>query len=149
MSPWTRRLPLALLGPAVALLLAQCTADPLNVVILNARAPGDKCDFTDSTLFVERGSLDFTPWVNSAGAVGQSVYYGQSFSWANQMLPLPITVNGQVVDPGGGNDFIGDTIVYSYQYTGPGRDARRRDAERPGLHRRRPPPRTRTTWVHS
>lgn len=120
MSPWTRRLPLAMLGPALALLLAQCTADPLNVVILNARAPGDKCDFTDPTLFVERGSLDFTPWVSTGGAAGQSVYYGQAFSWENQMLPLPITVNGQIVDPGGGNDFIGDTIVYSYQYTGPG-----------------------------
>ena len=100
-----------------ALLLASCSADPLNVIITNARAPGDKCDFADATLFVEGGSLDFRPWVDESGSAGQSISFGQAFSWENQMLPLPITVNGQIVDPGGGNDFIADTAVYSYQYS--------------------------------
>ncbi|MGZ6164105.1 MAG: hypothetical protein ACXWLS_12285 [Myxococcaceae bacterium] len=100
-----------------AVLLASCSADPLNVIVLNARAPTDKCDFSDATLFVEGGSLDFRPWVDESGNVGQSTYFGQAFSWENQMLPAPITVNGQVVDPGGGNDFVADTIVYSYQYS--------------------------------
>ena len=70
-------------------------------------------------LFVEGGSLDFRPWVDASGNGGVSAYFGQAFSWANQMLPSPITVNGQVVDPGGGSDFIADTIVYTYQYSDP------------------------------
>jgi hypothetical protein len=147
MSRRTGRLPLAALGSAAALLLAGCSADPLNIVILNARAPTDKCDFSDSTLFVEGGSLDFRPWVDASGATGVSAYYGQAFSWANQMLPSPITVNGQVVDPGGGSDFIGDTIVYTYQYSDPsvvlGSETENIRASRP-----EGPP-TRTTWAPS
>lgn len=104
-------LPLAALATAAALLLAGCSADPLNVIILNARAPGDKCDFSDATLYVERGSLDFRP--------GSSAGYFQAFSWSNQLQSSPISVGGQVVDPGGGNDFIGDSIVYEYQYSDP------------------------------
>jgi len=110
MSRRTSRLPGGALGMAAALVLAGCSADPLNVIILNARAPGDKCDFSDPTLYVEGGSQDFRNGYTS---------FFQAFSWENQMLPLPISVNGQVVDPGAGNDFIGDTIVYSYQYTDP------------------------------
>ncbi|MGZ6139738.1 MAG: hypothetical protein ACXWLA_03645, partial [Myxococcaceae bacterium] len=75
MSVSHRRLLLAVL------LLASCSADPLNVIVLNARAPTDKCDFSDATLFVEGGSLDFRPWVDEGGNTGQSVYYGQAFSW--------------------------------------------------------------------
>ena len=119
MSIRSRSSPLAALGPAVALLLAGCSADPLNVVILNARASGDKCDFADATLYTEGGSVDFSPWTDSNGNSGQTVSYGQIFSWENQMLPSPISVNGQVVDPGGGSDFIADTAVYTYQYTDP------------------------------
>jgi hypothetical protein len=119
MSRRSGRLPLAALGTAAALLLAGCSADPLNIVILNARAPGDKCDYSDGTLFVEGGSLDFRPWTDAAGNSGVSAYYGQAFSWENQMLPSPITVNGQIVDPGGGSDFIADSIVYTYQYSDP------------------------------
>ena len=33
------------------LLLAGCSADPLNIIVLNARAPGDKCDFEDASLY--------------------------------------------------------------------------------------------------
>ena len=117
MSRKSVRLPLAALGTA-ALLLAGCSADPLNIVILNARAPGDKCDYSDATLFVEGGSLDFRPW-DTGTNTGASTFYGQAFSWENQLLPSPITVNGQIVDPGGGSDFIADTIVYTYQYSDP------------------------------
>lgn len=100
---------------AVALLaLAGCTADPLNVIILNARAPGDKCDFSDATKFVARGTLDFR-----AGGAATAAGYFQAFSWENQMQPAPISVNGSTVDPGGGNDFIGDTMVFDYQYSDP------------------------------
>ena len=119
MNVRSRRLPLAALRLATTLILAGCSADPLNVVLLNARFAGDKCDFADATLFTEGGSLDFRPWQDAAGNTGQSVSYHQDFSWENQMTPLPITVNGQVVDPGGGSDFIADSVVYSYQYTDP------------------------------
>ncbi|HVP62549.1 MAG TPA: hypothetical protein VMT11_18470 [Myxococcaceae bacterium] len=118
----SRRLTVPPLVPAAlaaVLLLAGCSADPLNIIILNARAPTDKCDFSDSTLYTERGTLDLRPWVDAAGNAGFSDYYFQQFSWENQLQPAPITVNGQVVDPGGGNDFIADTIVYQYQYTDP------------------------------
>jgi hypothetical protein len=114
MSRRIRVLPLVALGLAGLLVLGGCSADPLNIVILNARAPGDKCDFSDSTLYVQRGSLDFRPG-GSALAAG----YFQDFSWENQMQPTAITVGGSTVDPGGGNDFIGDTLVYEYQYSDP------------------------------
>jgi hypothetical protein len=117
MSSRSHRLSLATPGLVAALLLAGCSADPLNVVILNARAPGDKCDFADATLYVEGGSVDFSPWTDANGNTGQTTFFGQVFSWENQMLPAPISVNGQVVDPGGGNDFIVDSVVYNYQYT--------------------------------
>lgn len=120
MSRRPRRLALGALGLVLAFLLSNCSADPLNVLVLNARAPGDKCAFDDPTLYRSGGSLDFRPWANAGGASGQSTSYYQVFSWENQMTPLPITVNGQVVDPGAGNDFIGDTVVYEYQYSGAG-----------------------------
>jgi len=106
--------PLLAAATGALLLLAGCSADPLNVVILNARAPGEKCDFLDSTLFVARGTLDFRPG-------GDALFFGyfQAFSWENQMQPPVINVSGDKVDPGGGNDFIGDTIVYDYQYSDP------------------------------
>lgn len=103
---------LALLAAA---LLSACGADPLNIVVLNARAPGDKCDFTDATKYVAGGSLDFRPY--GAGQVSSRYY--QVFSWQNNLTSVPITVNGQVVDPGAGNDFIADSTTYSYQYSDP------------------------------
>jgi hypothetical protein len=107
--------PLALLG----LLLAGCGADPLNIVVLSARAPGDKCAFDDDTLYVERGSVDFRPYVLASGATTSTGTYGQVFGWENNLQPLPLQVNGQTVDNGSGNDFVADTIVYEYQYTDP------------------------------
>ena len=106
--------PLLAVATGAVLLLTGCSADPLSVVILNARAPGTACDFKDASLFVARGSLDFRP-----GSVALTSGYFQAFSWENQMQPSPLSVNGQLVDPGGGNDFIGDSIVYEYQYSDP------------------------------
>ena len=111
--------PLLAVSAAALLGLAGCSADPLNVVILNARAPGKQCDFSDPTLYVEGGSVDFTLWQDGNGNVGQATGYFQAFSWENQMQPAQVAVNGSTVDPGGGNDFIGDSIVYEYQYTDP------------------------------
>ena len=45
--------------------------------------------------------------------------YYQVFSWQNNLQPNPITVGGQVIDPGTGNTFIADSIVYEYQYSDP------------------------------
>jgi len=114
-------LPVALLG----LLLAACTADPLNVVVLNARAPGDKCDFLDNTRYVEGGSVDFRPYVvvpatlTTPAVVATTSFFGQIFAWENNLQPVETSVNGQPVDNGTGNDFIADSVVYEYQYTDP------------------------------
>jgi len=102
-----------------ALLLSACAADDLNIIVLNARAPGTKCDFTDDTLYWPRGSLDFTPWVDANGATNVSSRYYQVFSWESSLSSNPISVGGQVIDPGAGNTFIADTAVYSYQYSDP------------------------------
>ena len=111
-------LPFALLG----LLLAACSADPLNVVVLAARAPGDKCDFSDNTKYVEGGSVDFRPYIIGTAPnqiVAFTGSYGQIFAWENNLQPLELSVNGQIVDPGTGNDFIADSVVYEYRYTDP------------------------------
>ena len=109
-------LPVALLG----LLLAACTADPLNIVLLNARAPGDKCDFSDNTKYVEGGTLDFRPFLVGTPTVATHTgFYGQVFGWENNLQSVVTTVNGQPVDNGTGNNFIADSVVYSYQYSDP------------------------------
>jgi hypothetical protein len=109
---------LTALALLAATFLSACSADDLNIVVLSARAPGDKCDFPDDTKYVARGSLDLTPYVPSDGApaVVSNQYY-QVFSWQNNLTSTPITVNGQVVDPATGNAFIADTAVYTYQYS--------------------------------
>ena len=110
-------LPVALLG----LLLAACTADPLNVVVLDARAPGDKCDFSDNTKYVEQGWVDFRQYVTTGvpSVVTHTGSYGQVFGWENNLQSVVTTVNGQPVDNGTGNNFIADSVVYSYQYSDP------------------------------
>jgi hypothetical protein len=107
-------LPLALLG----LLLAACTADPLNVVVLSARAPGEKCQFDDNTKYVEDGSIDFRPYA-VGGGVAYTGSYGQVFGWENNLQKVETTVNGQPVDNGTGNNFVADSVVYEYQYSDP------------------------------
>ena len=103
---------LALLGAA---LLSACGADPLNIVVLIARAPGDKCAFDDDTKYVSRGSLDFRPY--GTGQVSNRYY--QVFSWQNNLTSVPLIVNGQTVDPATGNSFIADSVTYTYQYSDP------------------------------
>jgi len=100
------------------LLLAACSADPLNILVLSARAPGDQCEFDDDTVYVSRGSLDLTPFVVGTSTFVQNRYY-QVFGWQNNLQPAPISVGGQVIDPGTGNSFIADSIVYEYQYSDP------------------------------
>ncbi|HET9156580.1 MAG TPA: hypothetical protein VFN91_07940 [Myxococcaceae bacterium] len=106
--------PLALLG----LLLAACSADPTHIVVLNARAPGKQCDFSDNTLYVSDGSLDLRPYVVGGVPVVSSSYF-QVFSWENNLQAVETSVNGQIIDNGSGNDFVADSIVYEYQYTDP------------------------------
>jgi hypothetical protein len=96
--------------------LAACSSDQLGVVVLSARAPGDKCDYADDTVYVSSGSVDFRPYKTGPfGGIAQTTNFFQIFSWKNQLQQIPLTVNGQVVDPGGGNDFITDIAVYSYR----------------------------------
>jgi hypothetical protein len=100
----------------VVLALAACSSDPLGVVVLSARAPGDKCDYSDDTLYVSGGSVDFRPYKTGPfGGIAQTTNFFQIFSWENNLQKIPLTVNGQVVDTGSGNDFIADTAVYSYR----------------------------------
>jgi len=108
---------------AAGLLLAGCSAEPLNIVILSARAPGDSCDFSDDTKYVSRGSLDLAPYYIPPAAAPAppsvtSRFY-QVFSWQNNLQAIPLSVGGQIVDPGSGNEFIADTAVYEYQYSDP------------------------------
>ena len=125
MSPRPTRQWVVALGLLSALLLSACKADDLNIIVLSARAPGDSCTFSDDSLYVARGSLDMTPYytvdpATNPGAVPQvSRRYYQVFSWESQLASVPISVGGQVIDPGGGNTFIADSAVYSYQYSDP------------------------------
>ena len=120
--------PLALLR----LSLAACSADPLNIVVLSARAPGDKCDFSDDTKYVEGGSVDFRPYVIGAHRsyvhrhVRSDLRPGRTTSSS-----IPLQVNGQTVDNGAGNDFIADSVVYKYQYSDPSRGPRDGAPEHP------------------
>jgi len=107
-----------LLGP---LALLGCSADQLSVVISNARAAGDKCDFTDDTIYVSGGSVDMRPYdVGTPPVTFQSASFYQVFSWENNLISVPLVVNGQTVDPGAGNNFVVDTAHFSYQYSGAG-----------------------------
>jgi len=107
------------LGLLAVVVLSACSADDLNIVVLSARAPGSSCDFSDDTKYVARGSLDLAPYSISGGTPVVTDQYYQVFSWQNNLTSNPISVNGQVVDPGTGNSFIADTVVYSYQYSDP------------------------------
>jgi hypothetical protein len=109
-----KRLTLASLTLA---LLGGCSADQLSVVVLSARAPGDKCDFKDDTLYVSGGSVDMRPVDNGGTVPSVLASYEQIFSWQNNMPGVPLIVNGQTVDTGSGNDFIADEAILSYQYT--------------------------------
>lgn len=117
--------PRIVLGLLVTTLVSACSADDLNIIVLSARAPGTNCDFKDDTLYVSRGSLDLRPYftesqvTNPARQPVVSNQYYQVFSWESNLTSTPVSVNGQVVDPGAGNTFVADSAVYSYQYSDP------------------------------
>lgn len=117
-----RRHPLLRFGLLAGLLLTACSADPMNVIILSARAPGDKCEFDDDTKYVAGGSLDMRRYIVGTAPNQQTFFTGQYyqvFSWENNNQAIQTSVNGQVVDDGSGNSFIADTVVYDYQYSDP------------------------------
>lgn len=115
-----RLLPTALLATGMVIALAGCSTDQLDVVVLTARAPGDKCDFSDDTKYVSSGLVDFAPYTTLSGATAFTGSFSQVFSWENNMLSTPLIVNGQVVDQSSGNDFVADQAQISYQYSDPG-----------------------------
>jgi len=103
------------------LTLAGCTADPLSVVVLSARAPGTSCDFGDDSKYVSGGSLDMRPYIVTAGGPTlQAQFFYQVFSWQNNLATVPLVVSGQTLDSGSGNNFIADTVYFSYQWSGAG-----------------------------
>jgi hypothetical protein len=107
-----------LLGP---LALLGCSADQTSVVITTARAAGDKCDFGDDSVYVSGGSVDMRPYdVGTPPVTLQSASFVQVFSWENNLTSIPLSVNGQVIDPGAGNNFVADTAHFSYQYSAAG-----------------------------
>jgi hypothetical protein len=108
-----------LLATVLVAVLAGCSTDQLDIVVLSARAPGDKCDFTDDTKYVSAGLLDFRPYTTLGGGTAFTGSYSQVFSWENNMLNVPLVVNGQTVDQASGNDFIADQAVLTYQYSDP------------------------------
>ena len=108
-----------LLATVFVAVLAGCSTNQLDIVVLSARAPGDKCDFPDDTKYVSGGLVDFRPYSTLSGGTAFTGSYAQVFSWENNMLSVPLVVNGQTVDQASGNDFIADQAVLTYQYSDP------------------------------
>jgi hypothetical protein len=94
-------------------LLPSCTA-PSNqsIIITTARAPGGSCGFTDSTLYVENGSLDLSVYQNN------SSYY-QVFSWENDLEDISVTYGNSNITTDTPNTFIANRIDLSYALLGP------------------------------
>jgi hypothetical protein len=97
-------LPALLLGSA-------CSAPPdQSIIVSSARAPGQACDFSDSTKYVEGGALDL-----SVPPLFQSYY--QVFSWENDLQNISVTVNTQITTETP-NTFIATTIKDNYVMVG-------------------------------
>jgi hypothetical protein len=97
-------LPALLLGSA-------CSAPPdQSIIVSAARAPGQACDFSDATLYVESGALDL-----SVLPLYQSYY--QVFSWENDLENISVTVNSQITSETP-NTFIATTIKDDYVLVG-------------------------------
>jgi|GEM_PF-522628 len=95
-----------------ALLLGACTAPPdQSIIVTTARAPGEKCDFSDPTKYVEGGSIDL------AAFGGASSYY-QIFGWGNDLQNIGVTVNGQQITTETPNTFVATGIKLSYVVVG-------------------------------
>jgi hypothetical protein len=104
------QLPAAWVLPAL-LLASACSAPPdQSIIVTVARAPGQACDFSDSTLYVESGALDL-----SVLPIYQSYY--QVFSWENDLENISVTVNSQITTDTP-NTFVATTIKDSYVLVG-------------------------------
>jgi hypothetical protein len=104
------RLPLLLVSAAV--LAPACSATKDNsIVVTSARAPGDKCDFGDPTLYVESGAIDIA-------AFGNASSYVQVFSWENDLQQISTTVNGDTISGPTLNTFIATQVNLSYVLVG-------------------------------
>jgi len=100
-------LPTLMLGSA-------CTAPPdQSIIVTEARAPGDKCDFSDPTKYVEGGAVDLA-------ALGAFSTYYQVFGWENDLQATGVTVNGQTLTTGTPNTFVATAIKLSYVVVGGG-----------------------------
>jgi hypothetical protein len=95
-----------------ALMVASgCTAPPdQSIIVSSARAPGQACDFSDSTKYVEGGALDL-----SVPPLYQSYY--QVFSWENDLQNISVTVTSQITSETP-NTFIATTIKDNYVMVG-------------------------------
>jgi hypothetical protein len=91
-----------------------CTAPPdQSIIVTVARAPGDKCDFSDPTKYVEGGAVDL-------GALGAFSSYSQIFGWENDLNATGVTVNGQTLTTGTPNTFVSTSVKLSYVVVGGG-----------------------------
>ena len=108
MKPLRRHL---LLLPLVAA-AAACSAQPsISVVVTAARAPGDNCDFSDPTKYVEGGAVDMSVF-------GAASSYFQVFSWESQLQQISTTVNGDVIASSQANTFVANRVELSYILVG-------------------------------
>jgi len=100
-----------LLFPAVAI-LAACAAEPdTSVVVSIARAPGENCDFSDPTKYIEGGAVDMSVY-------GDASSYFQVFSWESQLQQITTTVNGDQISGPVLNTFVANRVELSYILVG-------------------------------
>lgn len=106
-SPRRHLLLLPLLAAAAA-----CTAEKnISIVVTAARAPGDNCDFSDPSKYVEGGAIDMSVF-------GANSSYFQVFSWESQLQQISTTVNGDTIASSQANTFIANRVELSYILVG-------------------------------
>jgi hypothetical protein len=99
----------------VTLFGSQCTSPPdQSIIVTTARAPGDICDFSNATLYVEGGALDVDVY-----PAFQSYY--QVFGWENDLENISVTVTQQITSETP-NTFVATTIEDSYVLESQGPD---------------------------
>jgi hypothetical protein len=95
----------------VVLFGSQCTSPPdQSIIVSAARAPGNICDFSNATLYVESAAVDLA-------AYGSASSYFQVFGWENDLENISVTVTQQITSETP-NTFIATTIENKYQYSG-------------------------------
>lgn len=104
--------PFSAMSMLAALLVGSaCSAPPdQSIIVSTARAPGNNCDFADSTKYVEGGALDL-----SVPPLYQS--YFQIFSWQSDLQNISVTVTSQITSETP-NTFLATTIKDSYVLVG-------------------------------